>query len=98
MDWKAGITVRLVASRVLMTSEMLMRVEKLPRALSVFLLMPHRSGLGYWTMEIGFPLFRTFRIHCPRARGVAHLPEHIAGPYLNKMEVVLGRRKRGSGT
>lgn len=98
MDWKAGITVRLVALRFLMTSEMLMRVEKLPRALNVFLLMPHRSGLGYWTMEIGFPLFRTIRIHCPRPRGVAHLPEHIAGPYLNKVEVVLGRRKRGSGT
>lgn len=94
MDWKAGITVRLVAS----ISEMLMQVEKFPRALNVFLLMPHRSGLGYWTMEIGFPLFRTIRIHCPWARRVAHLPEHIAGPYLNKMEVVLGRKKRGSDT
>jgi len=94
MDWKAGITVRLVAS----ISEMLMQVEKFPRALNVFLLMPHRSGLGYWTMEIGFPLFRTIRIHCSWARRVAHLPEHTAGPYLNKMEVVLGRKKRGSDT
>lgn len=106
MDWEtrvkereeSRVILRLVASRFLMTSMMLMQVRKFPGALNIFLLMSHRSGLGYWIMEIGFPLFRTIKFHCPRPRGVAHLPEHIAGPYLNKMEVPLGRKNRESDT
>lgn len=40
---------RLVTSRSLMTSMMLMLVGmSFPEALNIFLLMSHRLGLGYW--------------------------------------------------
>lgn len=91
---ESGTTLGLVTSGSLVTSTMLMQVGKsFPEALKIFLLMPHMSGLGYWTR---ISLFRTIVFHSPRTRGVAHFPEHIATLYLNKMEVLLGRKKGGN--